>query len=94
MPEMSLVLATRNHGKITEFKELLAEYDMEIRSLLDFGPLPPVVEDGKPIGTPPKHNTRLHHPGSAAARGFGAVAFRFFPAARHRTFTRRRVKNP
>lgn len=46
MPEGSLVLATRNEGKISEFRELLSPFDVELKSLLDFGPLPPVQEDG------------------------------------------------
>jgi XTP/dITP diphosphohydrolase len=42
-----LVLATRNEGKIAEFKQLVADFDIEIRSLKDFGPIPPVIEDGE-----------------------------------------------
>ena len=42
-----LVLATRNQGKISEFRELLSGFDVEIRSLHDLGPLPAVEEDGK-----------------------------------------------
>lgn len=42
-----LVLATRNRGKISEFKELFSGVDVKIRSLDDFGPIPPVLEDGK-----------------------------------------------
>jgi XTP/dITP diphosphohydrolase len=42
-----LVLATRNEGKIAEFKHLVADFDIEIRSLKDFGPIPPVIEDGE-----------------------------------------------
>jgi XTP/dITP diphosphohydrolase len=41
-----LVLATRNAGKIAEFQRLLSGYDLEVRSLKDFGPIPPVEEDG------------------------------------------------
>lgn len=41
-----LVLATRNEGKISEFKSLLTGFDVEIKSLTDFGPIPPVEEDG------------------------------------------------
>jgi XTP/dITP diphosphohydrolase len=41
-----LVLATRNQGKVAEFMELLSGFDMEIRSLNDFGPIPEAVEDG------------------------------------------------
>lgn len=42
-----LVLATRNQGKIAEFKKLLTEFDIEIKSLADFGPIPEIIEDGK-----------------------------------------------
>lgn len=42
-----LVLATRNAGKISEFRQLLHDFDVEIKGLNDFGPLPPVVEDGR-----------------------------------------------
>jgi XTP/dITP diphosphohydrolase len=41
-----LVLATRNGGKVSEFKGLLANFDIEIKSLDDFGPVPIVEEDG------------------------------------------------
>ncbi len=42
-----LVLATRNEGKIAEFKSLFADFDIEIKGLKDFGPIPPVEEDGQ-----------------------------------------------
>jgi len=42
-----LILATRNQGKIEEFGELLAGCGLEIKSVRDFGPIPPVVEDGE-----------------------------------------------
>jgi len=42
-----LILATRNLGKISEFRELLSGFDVEIMSLNDFGPIPPVEEDGE-----------------------------------------------
>ena len=41
-----IVLATTNKGKISEFKGLLADFDIKIKSLKDFGPIPPVEEDG------------------------------------------------
>ncbi len=41
-----LVLATSNTNKIKEFKRITSDFDIEIKSLSDFGPLPPVVEDG------------------------------------------------
>ena len=47
MLEKPLVLATRNQGKISEFKKLLSDFPIEIKSLQDFGPLSPVEEDGE-----------------------------------------------
>ena len=41
-----LILATRNQGKISEFRELLSGFEVEIRSLNDFGPILTVEEDG------------------------------------------------
>lgn len=47
MLDRPLILATRNQGKILEFRELLSSFDVEIRGLNDFGPLPPIAEDGE-----------------------------------------------
>jgi len=47
MLEKPLVLATRNQGKIREFKELLSDFRVDIKSLKDFGPLSPIKEDGE-----------------------------------------------
>ncbi len=47
MIDRPLVLATRNKGKIAEFKTLLSGFPIEMKSLNDFGPIPEVVEDGK-----------------------------------------------
>ncbi|MEN8140341.1 MAG: XTP/dITP diphosphatase [Thermodesulfobacteriota bacterium] len=44
--KMTMVLATSNQGKLAEFKELLKDFDVDLRSLADFGPLPQPVEDG------------------------------------------------
>jgi XTP/dITP diphosphohydrolase len=41
-----LVIATRNKNKLREFKEILKDLEIEIRSLDDFGPIPEAVEDG------------------------------------------------
>ncbi|MBW2708697.1 MAG: XTP/dITP diphosphatase [Deltaproteobacteria bacterium] len=41
-----LVLATRNNGKISEFRDLFKKSGIEIKTLDDFGPIPPVIEDG------------------------------------------------
>ena len=43
----ALVLGTGNEGKIAEFSQLLSGFDIQIMTLKDFGPLPPVLEDGK-----------------------------------------------
>ncbi len=43
----TLVLATRNEGKIKELTELFSGFDIDIKSLNDFGPIPPVIEDGE-----------------------------------------------
>jgi XTP/dITP diphosphohydrolase len=42
-----LVLATKNKGKISEFRELFGHSEVEIKTLTDFGPIPPVIEDGE-----------------------------------------------
>ena len=41
-----LVLATGNEGKIIEIRKMLSPFSVAIKSLKDFGPIPPVVEDG------------------------------------------------
>ncbi len=41
-----LVIATTNKNKLREFKEIFKDLDIEIKSLSDFGPLPPAIEDG------------------------------------------------
>lgn len=41
-----IVLATSNKNKVREIKELLKDAPVDIKCLADFGPLPPVVEDG------------------------------------------------
>jgi XTP/dITP diphosphohydrolase len=42
-----IVLATRNQGKTNEIRGLLKDYPVEIRNLDDFGPIPPIAEDGQ-----------------------------------------------
>jgi len=41
-----IVLATRNQGKVREFRRILADFPFEIKCLSDFGPIPEVEEDG------------------------------------------------
>ncbi len=43
----TLVIATRNKGKIDEIKELLKGRPVAIKELSDFGPIPEIVEDGE-----------------------------------------------
>lgn len=42
----TLVMATRNRGKIKELKDLLAGFPVNLKGLDDFGPIPSVEEDG------------------------------------------------
>jgi len=44
---LTLVIASTNPGKIAEIRDLLTDYPISIKSLDDFGPIPPVVEDGE-----------------------------------------------
>ena len=47
MPTLTaLVVATRNQGKTAEIKDLLKAFDVTIKNLDDFGPIPEVDEDG------------------------------------------------
>ncbi|MBF0241271.1 MAG: XTP/dITP diphosphatase [Desulfamplus sp.] len=41
-----LVLATRNIGKTKEIRQILQDFDVEIKNLDDFGPIPEIEEDG------------------------------------------------
>lgn len=41
-----LVIATQNKNKLREFQEILKDLQIEVRSLDDFGPIPPAIEDG------------------------------------------------
>jgi XTP/dITP diphosphohydrolase len=42
-----LVLGTRNHGKLAEFRSLFKGMHIKLLSFYDFPDIPPVVEDGK-----------------------------------------------
>ena len=43
---LTLVIATGNPGKTAEIRDLLKGFPVNIKNLDEFGPLPPVVEDG------------------------------------------------
>lgn len=42
----TLVLATRNKGKVEEIRDLLKDFPITVQDLSDFGPIPEVEEDG------------------------------------------------
>ena len=44
---LTLVIATGNPGKTAEIRDLLDGFPINIKNLDDFGPIPPVVEDGE-----------------------------------------------
>jgi XTP/dITP diphosphohydrolase len=41
-----IVIATRNQGKILEITDILSSFPVVLKNLNDFGPIPPVEEDG------------------------------------------------
>ena len=41
-----IVIATKNPNKLIEFKEILKDSNIKVKSLADFGPIPEVIEDG------------------------------------------------
>lgn len=42
-----LVVATKNKNKLIEFREILKNSTIDVKSLADFGPIPEVIEDGE-----------------------------------------------
>jgi XTP/dITP diphosphohydrolase len=44
---MTLVIATSNPGKTAEIRDMLESFPVDIKNLADFGPIPPVEEDGE-----------------------------------------------
>ena len=44
---LTLVIASSNPGKTAEIRDLLTDSPICIKNLDDFGPIPPVVEDGE-----------------------------------------------
>jgi XTP/dITP diphosphohydrolase len=65
-----IVLATTNKNKIIEFKNILQNFEVEIRSVSEFGPIPPAVEDGQTF----EENAykKAHH--TARVLGLPAIA--------------------
>lgn len=67
---MMLVLATSNKNKVREFAKLFENFSIEIKSLADFGPLPPVIEDGETFDA--NAYKKAHH--TAKVLGLPAIA--------------------
>ena len=44
---MTLVIATGNPGKTAEIRDMLEGFPVNIKNMSDFGPIPPVEEDGE-----------------------------------------------
>ncbi len=65
-----LVLATKNKGKIAEFQELFSRFQVPLKSLDDFGPIPTVVEDGETFEDNAVKKARF----TARVLGFPAIA--------------------
>jgi XTP/dITP diphosphohydrolase len=42
----TLVIATGNRGKLDEIRALLSGFPVDLKCLADFGPVPPIIEDG------------------------------------------------
>jgi len=71
MPDsITLVIATRNNGKKAEIQELLKGFPVGIKNLNDFGPIPPVEEDGKTF----EENAYLKASFTARVLGLPALA--------------------
>jgi XTP/dITP diphosphohydrolase len=66
----SMVLATRNQGKLIEFRKLLSGFEVDVKSLSDFGPIPPVLEDGTTF----EENAYKKAHSTARVLGFPALA--------------------
>ena len=63
-----VVLGTRNHGKISEFRALLKGMSMRIFSFYDFPDLPPVEASGKSF------QENAEKKAKAIAKGTGRLA--------------------
>ena len=70
MRDQLIVLATRNPGKVKEYRELLSGFDLEFRSLNDFGPIPEAEESGSTFDD----NAYLKASHTARILGFPAFA--------------------
>lgn len=65
---ITLVIATRNKGKTAEIKDLSKGFPVDIKNLDDFGPIPPLKEDGNTF------DENAYQKASFAARILGVPA--------------------
>ena len=65
-----LVIATQNKNKLAEFREILKDVAIEIKSLADFGPIPEPIEDGDTFDD--NAYKKAHH--TAKVLGLPAIA--------------------
>lgn len=65
-----IVIATKNQNKLVEFKEILKDSNIEVRSLADFGPIPEIIEDGDTFDK--NAYKKAHH--TAKVLGLPAIA--------------------
>ncbi len=70
MDGLTLVIATRNAGKIKEIEALMADGGVQVKSLKDFPEMPEVVEDGATF----RENARKKAREVAAYTGLPALA--------------------
>ncbi len=42
-----IIIATKNIGKVNEFVQLFSEFNVKVRSLLDYPEIPDIIEDGQ-----------------------------------------------
>lgn len=66
--QITIVIATRNKGKIAEIRDLLKGFPIKIKNLDDFGPIPEVEEDGNTF------DENAYKKASATARVLGLPA--------------------
>ncbi|RJR21658.1 MAG: XTP/dITP diphosphatase [Desulfobacteraceae bacterium] len=66
----TLVIATRNKGKLLEFSELFSGMEITVCGLDDFGPIPHVIEDGETF----EDNAVIKARFTARILGFPALA--------------------
>lgn len=54
-----LLIATKNQGKVKEFKDYFNELNIEVQSLLEFPDVPEIIENGKTFAENAKKKARI-----------------------------------